>query len=596
MMPSKLSTPWLSIPAAAAYLMAAAVSLAMSSGMSGGATIWPASGILLAALLTFDRRRRAETLLLCAAASLGVNLAFGSDVPTSLGFTVANIGEALIATWVMAERRRLRPSFVDPAGFSLFAGATVVAAAFSAVVASISAGFPGHGFLTSWFFTCLLGMLVVTPVVMTWLELFRTRRRAQADAASLVEVIGLLAIVGIVTAGTFVQSRYALSFLPPAVLLFVTYRLGPLGASTGTLLMALIAAGLTSFGHGRMAAGGGLGPVTVVQVYLLVVLATTMPLAALLARRDRLLRSEREANRLLGIAEEMASTGHWRLSFADNDMIFSPTVYRIHGWDPATEIDVGAVIAAYHIEDRPRVRKVLKTAASSNQPFAYEARIVRANGDQRHLRVRGMPEADRGGRIVGLVGVAQDVTDDVLRAGEIDAARAAAEKAAAQATALADTDQLTGVASRRRVMRLLDGAIAQAAESDVPLTVALLDVDHFKRVNDRYGHPVGDRVLVRVASVANGAIRPDDVIGRYGGEEFLILLAGVDLDDGLQISERIRRAIEWSRGGPGEPAVTASLGLATLTPGLDAAQLIARADAALYEAKRRGRNQLSVAA
>ena len=154
----------------------------------------------------------------------------------------------------------------------------------------------------------------------------------------------------------------------------------------------------------------------------------------------------------------------------------------------------------------------------------------------------------------------------------------------------ADTDQLTGLASRRCILSLLDDAMAQT-----PVAVALLDVDHFKTVNDNYGHQIGDRVLRRVANAIAGALRSSDRAGRFGGEEFLLILRGAEIEALMAIAERVRGAVEASPTLADEPPVTISIGVAIASEGESAEALIHRADRALYASKIAGRNRVHAA-
>lgn len=161
-----------------------------------------------------------------------------------------------------------------------------------------------------------------------------------------------------------------------------------------------------------------------------------------------------------------------------------------------------------------------------------------------------------------------------------------------EARRLATTDPLTGLANRRS----LDEALCTALASRAPLALLLLDVDHFKAVNDTHGHPAGDVVLRHLAKSLAESVGEGSVAARFGGEEFAILLRQAALRDVMQIAERIRTRIGHSAipiGPAGQRiSVTASLGIALATPGEAAAHLIERADAALYEAKRTGRNRV----
>lgn len=160
---------------------------------------------------------------------------------------------------------------------------------------------------------------------------------------------------------------------------------------------------------------------------------------------------------------------------------------------------------------------------------------------------------------------------------------------------MAMTDALTGVANRRRLVHLGQLALGHAVAMGESLSLIALDVDHFKRVNDTYGHPVGDQVLIRLASVCQQALRQVDHLGRMGGEEFVVILPGSDAAAASQVAERLRQeihALNFEDLASGLK-VTISLGVTQAMPSdSDLDRLIARADEALYLAKHGGRNRV----
>jgi diguanylate cyclase (GGDEF)-like protein len=163
---------------------------------------------------------------------------------------------------------------------------------------------------------------------------------------------------------------------------------------------------------------------------------------------------------------------------------------------------------------------------------------------------------------------------------------------------LANQDSLTGLPNRRHTYELGTAAMAQATAAHFPLTVAIIDLDHFKSINDRYGHAGGDRVLQEFARVCRETLRESDVIGRWGGEEFLLLMPGATLDVAVIALERLReraQAIELPAADAGLH-VGLSAGLASLEADVKTLdELIARADAALYQAKHEGRDLVRIA-
>jgi len=162
---------------------------------------------------------------------------------------------------------------------------------------------------------------------------------------------------------------------------------------------------------------------------------------------------------------------------------------------------------------------------------------------------------------------------------------------------LAELDELTGSYNRRCIMRMLDEEIARAERSGAPCSVALIDLDWFKRINDAFGHPTGDEVLRTFAITMFANIRANDRFGRYGGEEFLLILPDMDTANAVRALDRLRAIIselDWSAFSP-SMKVTISAGVATLKQNETPDTFLARADSALYAAKARGRNRITQA-
>jgi diguanylate cyclase (GGDEF)-like protein len=160
------------------------------------------------------------------------------------------------------------------------------------------------------------------------------------------------------------------------------------------------------------------------------------------------------------------------------------------------------------------------------------------------------------------------------------------------------TDPLTRLSNRRYGLDRFNQEWSYASHSDAPLSCLMLDIDHFKAVNDRYGHEIGDAVLAQVAQVVQHNCRNDDVVFRYGGEEFCIVAPGTPVQEAVQLAERIAQATRKRRYGK-EPDlfhVTLSIGVASRdVADLDSEMLIARSDRALYAAKEAGRDRVMVA-
>jgi diguanylate cyclase (GGDEF)-like protein len=162
------------------------------------------------------------------------------------------------------------------------------------------------------------------------------------------------------------------------------------------------------------------------------------------------------------------------------------------------------------------------------------------------------------------------------------------------------SDPLTLVFNRRYLDRRLSDECERARKFGLPLSVLLLDIDHFKQVNDRFGHPAGDQVLVSFAERVKQGLREPDILARYGGEEFMVIAMQTPRGGAVEVAERLRKTIESNRfrltpavNGTSEIRLTCSIGVASLGDGIDAvSKLIAAADENLYRAKHQGRNQV----
>lgn len=161
----------------------------------------------------------------------------------------------------------------------------------------------------------------------------------------------------------------------------------------------------------------------------------------------------------------------------------------------------------------------------------------------------------------------------------------------------AQTDALTGLANRRGLEKVFELERIRAKQNMVPFSVILMDIDHFKKVNDAYGHLVGDSLLKGIARILTQYLRRNDVAARFGGEEFLVVLPETDIDGASTVAKKIQKALsrkEWKvkESGKRIGAVTVSMGVAKYTMNEPQEALVKRADDALYQAKRSGRNQI----
>jgi diguanylate cyclase (GGDEF)-like protein/PAS domain S-box-containing protein len=304
-----------------------------------------------------------------------------------------------------------------------------------------------------------------------------------------------------------------------------------------------------------------------------------------LVQHQRLSRalSDREADFRL-LAEE-SSDMVLRIGLDERIHYVSPSCERILGWKPGALIG-SSPVARINEEDKTRVKDViarLKSADIDEAKIIYRTR----RNDDAEIWLETALRSTRGvtGELNGVVAISRDISDHIELEGQL--------------AALARTDALTGLANRRRFDEYLELEWARAARDRTELAVILVDVDHFKKFNDQYGHPAGDIALQEVAEILDGqARRPGDLVARYGGEEFVLLLPNTDAGGAGQMADKIRgglaeRNLPHMHNNP-SGRVTVSVGIATSRPseirvGRDV--LLRNADTALYRAKALGRDR-----
>lgn len=297
-----------------------------------------------------------------------------------------------------------------------------------------------------------------------------------------------------------------------------------------------------------------------------------------LSRQEALIESER-AQRILQQAERMARIGSWRLDLASNETHWSAQTYAIHQLPVSDHPDLERALLHYPPTDRNMLRTALDACANSGQPWDLEADLVNARGSMRRVRLMGEAEV-RNQQIVAVIGVIQDITERY--------------KVERRLREFALTDELTGLASRRAFNETLDAALNSASSRESALAIAIIDLDRFKEVNDRLGHPAGDEVLRVMAAKLTAADHLGDYLAaRLGGDEFVVMLRGSHAADRLaegitQLLTDLRHTVYGEGADPHIGiTVSATIGACTRTGGhADRPALMKAADEALYAAKR----------
>ena len=303
----------------------------------------------------------------------------------------------------------------------------------------------------------------------------------------------------------------------------------------------------------------------------------------------RVVEGQREAMHELNLthrqfrqAERMASVGSWRLTLADKRLKWSAQVYAIVGLPEGDDPVFETAMDFFPPAARRTISNALARAIESGQPFDVEADFVTAQGSARRIRMMGELEL-RDGLPVALIGTFQDIT-----------ARHVMEQALRRR---ADTDELTNLANRARFNQVADQRIAKAKASRTPLALLLIDLDHFKAVNDRCGHAAGDEILQLIASRLQAPYLEDCCAARLGGDEFvLIATSGEAVQNMIGFVQRLLSDLRHSvTSGDCLIHVSATIGVSWLDDGVGTrTELLHRADTCLYEAKRAQRGSAKI--
>lgn len=302
----------------------------------------------------------------------------------------------------------------------------------------------------------------------------------------------------------------------------------------------------------------------------------------------------RKSEQSLKIAQAVAHLGHWEMDALTRDVRWSDETYRILGFEPQAFVpSYDAFLQAVHPDDRTRVASHIEQTQAGGD-FDIEYRIVLPDGRTRVVHGKGVlvtfAEADRPPKIIGtvqcdneVIGVVQDITQRKEMEWRLEYE--------------VRTDALTGCATRRYFMQMAHQEFSRCRRYGGALSLLMLDLDYFKKVNDTYGHQVGDLTLRKLAEVCRDVLRLEDLVGRLGGEEFAILLIETGSAKAFEAAERLREAVASAVVFFEEKRslrFTVSIGVATLEqPDADIDAVLKRADQALYAAKNAGRNRVA---
>jgi len=587
------SPPLQAFQLALAYAVLAALAMRLTPMGSGFCFIWPCSALLAATIASRPRRVWAPTIALSMA---GLSLLFiqhNLKWTTCVGMVLADTVEALAAAQLM--HRLLRPKGrrgprSDETGWLMRLVFVV------SLIPPILSGLFLWGVLKQfspeswhlardWMLGHALGLMLFLPCLTRLQRLARRHRqitrlrhlRWNLRGALTLGFPGLMSATALLSFGL---SDRPLLFLPVLVLVAAMLWIDLVTLSAMYLLIATVAVLVATHGHGPLTLLHVplAEQLTSVQVYLLLTMACITPVSGLVNQLRRSLGELRESEaryRLLAdhSTDIIMSTG---LEGCVN--FVSPSILSLIQRQPADVIGHRALLLVNTPHRRRVIEAHARALAKPGETVLVDFESQPLIGAPRWFEAHMRAVADRHGEPECVVTVIRDMSE-----------RKRMESALAEA---AFTDALTGLPNRRALMDAMGACITRGH----PASLAVIDLDHFKQVNDRYGHAAGDEVLRSFARVAQQGLRTTDMLARIGGEEFALLLPDADLAIAQSICSRIGATLAHTvtHHGGMEISVTSSIGLATL--GEDAMVAFDQADKALYVAKARGRARLQVAA
>ncbi len=295
-------------------------------------------------------------------------------------------------------------------------------------------------------------------------------------------------------------------------------------------------------------------------------------------------RIHEDQQRFRAIFEQIQDYAIYTLDLEGRIVDWNRTLYRLGGW--TAEDVVGKHVSVFFppTEFDANASGQVLTRASRRGSVEIEGRRVRKDGSVYwgDAVVTALPDKD--GNVTGFVVISRDISEQKDRQDEL--------------LRLATTDPLTGTFNRRHATERLAEAFDRHKRYASPATVMMIDIDHFKKVNDTYGHDAGDAVLQELARLLRAQLRGVDMVARWGGEEFLVLMPETPAEPSAVVAERILAAVRTTpfAVSGGKIALTVSIGTASFTPDIASVDaLVKRADTALYDAKSGGRDRLATA-
>lgn len=562
------------------------LSLSIARVPGGAAAVWISNGIWVGWLLSRRSALWPSYLAAGYGSLLTARILAGDDWISGIALGAFSLLEVMIIAGAV---RRAIPDVRNPRRWlglgSVATGSTLIACTLSAFLAAtlkdVSAQAPFWSSFLVWGSSHAVGMVIVGTLTLV----------VHRKGIGLIDVpgrrwdfLGCMLLIALVCGAVFYQSIYPLLFMVYPPLLFGVFRHGFAGVVVGISLIGLIASVATALGRGPLALvhdADIIERMILVQLFVGSACVMAFPVALGMAERARLTRKVRDSEQRYRMLADYSHDVVVRMQADGKRLYVSPSVRDILGWEPSEALQLDDMV---HPDDRKLQRQTIASVVASRNSATAIYRLRHKQGSYVWMEVvaRAIPGRD-------------DDHPDVILAGRNISVRVAAEQALQasrrELEAQARLDGLTGLANRRRFDEQLALALSRSALQGSAVALMYMDIDHFKQVNDRYGHAAGDEVLRVFGQRLNACVRSGDLVARLGGDEFVVLIeqlaetATAELIAGKLIAA-MREGIVVDDL---TVHVTTSIGIAYSTSAASKS-LMGAADAALYQAKEAGRN------
>lgn len=567
------------------YLILAELALRFARFDAISTFVWPASALLTAWLQDHPPRRWLPPLAACALASIVGTGLWGHGWQAAPGLALAQLAEPALAALML---RQLAQNNDHPDSLGWLWRFLCVAAVAAPMLGAALGTLYGHVFADSplsptfrnMYISHALGLVIFLPCFTTLFRNGASFGALLSNPQKLASSAAFLVVMAAVAGIAFNNGAMPLLFLPILVLAASIVWAEPVTQTLMYIVLTVI--GCISVAHGNTPLAQTHLPMAQQMQYLQIYLAATvlciMPIAGAVQRLHLLLAQLRESEARYRLLADNSTDIIMSTDAQGIIRFVSPSVLQLAQYHPAELIGQPAqmFIAPDH---RQRVHEThVQAIASRGQTHEIEFLGLSRYTDPRWFDSHMRAVVGENGEVECVVSIVRDLSER--------------KKFETALTLAALTDPLTGLPNRRQFMEAMASCIAAGK----PGCVAIIDLDHFKKINDRFGHAAGDEVLKTFARVARQGLRASDTLARIGGEEFALLLPGASLDVGERICGRLGSALSQAitRFGTDDIAITTSIGLARLGDNAEAA--MHEADRALYEAKASGRDRLAIAA